>query len=186
MTSPPSAGGAGQPVSGARAEAVARERERLRALRERRDAQSADEGVDGFTVRRWRKVGVFGAQAVLQAHALLQQLAPLAQDATHDALADALRDEPDDRLLPAVRIVLEGANPATVAAALAAVHAGGFLWLTEVGQQRLTALTAGDDTLAPPGARTPPGPSPSSRRSRRTVRPPSRLGCCRVCFPGYR
>ncbi|WP_328505652.1 hypothetical protein [Streptomyces sp. NBC_00391] len=71
MTSPPSADGAGQPVSGTRAEAVARERERLRALKERRDAQSADAGVDGFTVRRWRKVGVFGAQAVLQAHALI-------------------------------------------------------------------------------------------------------------------
>ncbi|GAB3949874.1 hypothetical protein [Streptomyces sparsus] len=152
MTSPPSAGGAGQPVSGPRAEAVARERERLRALRERRDAQSADSGVDGFTVRRWRKVGVFGGQAVLQAHALLQQLASLAQDATHDALADALRNEPDDRLLPAVRSVLERADPATVASALTAVYGGGFLWLTEVGQQRLTALTAGGDTIAASGS----------------------------------
>ncbi|MEU9322828.1 hypothetical protein AB0D91_03305 [Streptomyces canus] len=157
MTSPPSAGGAGQPVPGARAEAVARERERLRALRERRDAQSIDDGVDGFTVRRWRKVGVFGAQAVLQAHALLQQLASLAQDATHDALADALRDKPDDRLLPAVRTVLERADPATVAAALTAVNAGGFLWLTEVGEQQLTALTAGDDTLAASGSEDPSG-----------------------------
>ncbi|MFL9654491.1 hypothetical protein ACJ7VE_12305 [Streptomyces sp. PB17] len=157
MTSPPPLGGAGQPVSGARAEAVARERERLRALRERRDAQSADVRVDGFTVRRWRKVGVFGAQAVLPAHALLQQLAPLAQDATHDALADALRDEPDDRLLPAVRTILERADPATVAAALTAVHAGGFLWLTEVGEQRLTSLTAGDDTLAVSGSEDPSG-----------------------------
>ncbi|MFI2414897.1 hypothetical protein [Streptomyces sp. NPDC018947] len=157
MTSPPSASGAGQPVSGARAEAVARERERLRALRERREAQSSDAGVDGFTVRRWRKVGVFGAQAVLQAHALLQQLASLAQDATHDALADALRDEPDDRLLPAVRTILERADPATVAAALTAVHGGGFLWLTEVGEQRLTSLTAGDDTLAVSGSEDPSG-----------------------------
>ncbi|MDX3130919.1 hypothetical protein PV367_14235 [Streptomyces europaeiscabiei] len=157
MTSPPSAGGAGQPVSGARAEAVARERERLRALRERRDAQSTDDGVDRFTEHRWRKVGVFGAQAVLQAHALLQQLASLAQDATHNALADALRDEPDDRLLPAVRTVLERADPATVAAALTAAHAGGFLWLTEVGEQRLTALTAGDATLAASGSDDPSG-----------------------------
>ncbi|MGW8682967.1 hypothetical protein ACWGNN_18210 [Streptomyces sp. NPDC055817] len=157
MTSPTPAGGAGQPVSGARAEAVARERERLRALRQRRDAESADAGVDGFTVRRWRKVGVFGAQAVLQAHTLLQVLASLAQDATHDALADALRDEPDGRLLPAVRTVLEEADPTTVATALTAVHAGGFLWLSEVGEQRLTALTAGDDTLVVPGSEDPSG-----------------------------
>ncbi|MGW6487375.1 hypothetical protein [Streptomyces sp. NPDC055056] len=157
MTSQPPAGGAGQPVSGARAEAVARERERLRALRQRRDAESADAGVDGFTVRRWRKVGVFGAQAVLQAHALLQQLASLAQDATHDALTDALRDEPDDRLLPAVRIVLEEADPTAVAAALTAIHAGGFLWLSEVGEQRLTALTASEDTLVVSGSEDPSG-----------------------------
>lgn len=144
-------------MSGARAEAVARERERLRALRERRDAQSMDAGVDGFTVRRWRKVGVFGAQAVLQAHALLEQLASLAQDATHDALSAALRDEPDDRLLPAVRTVLERAAPTTVTAALTAIHAGGFLWLSEVGEQRLTALTADDDTLVVPGSEDPSG-----------------------------
>ncbi len=157
MTSPPPAGGSGQPVSGARAEAVARERARLRALRERREAQSADAGVDGFTVRRWRKVGVFGAQAVLQALALLQQLASLAQDATYDALADALRNEPDDRLLPAVRTVLERADPATIAATLTAIHAGGFLWLSEVGEQRLTALAAGEDPLAVSGSEDPYG-----------------------------
>ncbi|GHG95161.1 hypothetical protein Srubr_36810 [Streptomyces rubradiris] len=157
MTSPPPAGGAGQPMSGTRAEAVARERERLRALRERREALSADAGVDGFTIRRWRKVGVFGAQAVLQAHALLQQLASLARDATHDALADALRDEPDDRLLPAVRTVLERANPAIAAATLTAIHAGGFLWMSEFGEQRLTALTAGDDALVVSGSEDPSG-----------------------------
>lgn len=145
------------PSGGTRAEAVARERERLRALRERRDAQSADAGVDGFTVRRWRKVGVFGAQAVLQAHALLRQLLPLAQDAAHDALAAALRDEPDDRLLPAVRSVLERATPATVAATLTAAQAGGFLWLSEVGEQRLTALAAGNDTLRASGSEDPYG-----------------------------
>ncbi|MFE1173111.1 hypothetical protein [Streptomyces sp. NPDC058773] len=147
MTNTSAADGAGQAAPSARAEAVARERERLKALRARRDAQSADAGVDGFTVRRWRKVGVFGAQAVLQAHALLRQLASVADDATRDVLADALRDEPDDRLLPAVRSVLERADPATVAATLTAAHTGDFLWLSEVGEQRLTALTAGDDTL---------------------------------------
>ncbi|MET8954745.1 hypothetical protein [Streptomyces sp. NPDC004533] len=157
MTSPPSASGPGQSAAGRRAEAVVRERERLKALRERRDAQSADVGVDGFTVRRWRKVGVFGAQAVLHAHAVFQQLASRAQDAAYDALAHALRDEPDDRLLPAVRAVLEQADPATVAATLTAVHAGGFLWLSEVGEQRLTALTAGDGTLAVPGSEDPSG-----------------------------
>lgn len=157
MTSLPPAGGAEQPVSGARAEAVARERERLRALRERRDAEGADAGVDGFTVRRWRKVGVFGAQAVLRAHVLLRHLASLTPDATHDAMADALRDEPDDRLLPAVRTVLERADPATVAAALTAVHEGGFLWLTEAGEQQLTALAAGGDTLAASRSEDPSG-----------------------------
>ncbi|WP_031476498.1 hypothetical protein [Streptomyces bicolor] len=157
MTNPPPTGGPGQPVSGARAEAIARERERLRGLRERREAQNADAGVDGFTVRRWRKVGVFGAPAILQAHALLQQLASLTQDATHDALADALRNEPDDRLLPAVRTVLERADPATIAATLTAIHASGFLWLSEVGEQRLTALTEGDDTLAVSGSEDPYG-----------------------------
>lgn len=149
MTSPPPAG--------ARAEAVARERERLRALRERREAQSADSGIDGFTVRRWRKVGVLGAQAVPRAHTLLRQLADFAYDAAHDALAHALRDEPDDRLLPAVRAVLERADPAVVAATLTEVHAGGFLWLSETGEQRLTALTAGDDTLAVSGSEDPSG-----------------------------
>ena len=146
-----------QPVGGARAEAVARERERLRVLRERRAAQSADAGVDGFAVRRWRKAGVFGAQAVLRAHALLRQLLPLGQDATHDALAAALRDEPDSRLLPAVRSVLEKAPTATVAAALTAAHAGGFLWLSEVGEHRLTALATGGDALAASGSEDPYG-----------------------------
>lgn len=163
MTSPPPAGGAGQPVLGARAEAVARERQRLRVLRERREAQSADSGIDGFTVRRWRKAGVLGTQAVPRAHALLRRLADLAHDtahdAAHDALTDALRDEPDDRLLPAVRTVLERAEPAAVAETLAEVHAGGFLWLSEAGEQRLTALTAGDDTLAVPGSEDPSGAS---------------------------
>ncbi|MFB7262209.1 hypothetical protein ACFCXH_08595 [Streptomyces nojiriensis] len=145
----------------ARAEAVARERERLRALRERREAQSADSGIDGFTVRRWRKAGVLGAEAVPRAHALLRELADLAHDtaheAAHDALADALRDEPDDRLLPAVRAVLERADPTAVAATLTEVHAGGFLWLSEAGEQRLTALTTGDDTLAVPASEDPSG-----------------------------
>ncbi|MER7224243.1 hypothetical protein [Streptomyces rubradiris] len=100
---------------------------------------------------------MFGAQAVLQAHALLQQLASLARDATHDALADALRDEPDDRLLPAVRTVLERANPAIAAATLTAIHAGGFLWMSEFGEQRLTALTAGDDALVVSGSEDPSG-----------------------------
>ncbi|MEV8065880.1 hypothetical protein AB0P32_07000 [Streptomyces sp. NPDC085995] len=100
---------------------------------------------------------MFGAQAVLQAHAVLQRLASFAHDATHDALAHALRDEPDDRLLPAVRDVLEQADPATVATTLAAVHAGGFLWLSEVGEQRLTALATGDNTLAVPGSEDPAG-----------------------------
>ncbi|MFH9263321.1 hypothetical protein ACH4KN_03515 [Streptomyces sp. NPDC017546] len=157
MTSPPPAGGAGQSVPRSRTAAVARERERLRALRERRDAQSADSGIDGFTVRRWRKVGVLGAQAVTRAHTMLRQLADLAHEAAHDALADALRDEPDDRLLPAVRAVLERADPAAVAATLTEVHAGGFLWLSEVGEQRLTALTAGDDRLTVPGSEDPSG-----------------------------
>ncbi|MFG2504927.1 hypothetical protein ACGFOW_05445 [Streptomyces rubiginosohelvolus] len=150
-------------MSGERAEAVARERERLRALRERREAQNADSGVDGFTVRRWRKVGVLGAQAVSRAHALLQQLVDLAHnaahDAAHDALTDALRDEPDDRLLPAVRAVLERADPTAIAATLTEVHAGAFLWLSEAGEQRLTALTAGDNTLAVPGSEDPSGAS---------------------------
>jgi hypothetical protein len=163
MTSLPPAGGVGKPVSGERAEAVARERERLRALRERREAQSADSGVDGFTVRRWRKVGVLGAQAVSRAHALLQQLVDLAHnaahDAAHDALTDALRDEPDDRLLPAVRAVLERADPTAIAATLTEVHAGAFLWLSEAGEQRLTVLTAGDNTLAVPGSEDPSGAS---------------------------
>lgn len=151
MTSPSAA-------SGPRAEAIARERERLKAVRERREAQSADTGVDGFTVRRWRKVGVFGDRAVLQAHAVLRRLAPLAQDATHDALADALRDAPDDRLLPAVRTVLDQAAPATVAATLEAIHAGGFLWLSEAGEQRLAALAASDaGALVAPGSEDPHG-----------------------------
>ncbi|TRV80130.1 hypothetical protein FKN01_07980 [Streptomyces sp. 130] len=145
------------PGGGTRAEAVARERERLRVLRERRAAQSADAGVDGFTVRRWRKAGVFGAPAVLRAHALLRELLPLAEDATHDALAAALRDEPDSRLLPAVRSVLERAPEATVAATLTAAHAGGFLWLSETGEQRLTALAAGGDALAASGSEDPYG-----------------------------
>jgi hypothetical protein len=96
---------------------------------------------------------------VLQAHAVLRRLVPLAREAAHDALADALRDAPDDRLLPAVRTVLDQAAPDTVAATLDAVHAGGFLWLSEAGEQRLAALAAGGDAtaLAVPGSEDPSG-----------------------------
>ncbi len=56
-----------------------------------------------------------------------------------------------------MRTVLERADAATVAATLKAVHAGGFLWLSEAGEQLLTSLRAGDDTLAVGASEDPSG-----------------------------
>ncbi|MER5802793.1 hypothetical protein [Streptomyces mirabilis] len=139
---PPSGFGNQAPIS--RAEAVALERERLRALRARRETETTDTAVDGFTVRKWRGVGVFGAQAVEQARARLHQLAeqvdPAALGWALDAFRSALNGDPKGDLLPAVRAALSKADPELVASTLTTVHTAGFLWLSEVGAQKLAFL----------------------------------------------
>lgn len=101
---PPS--GSGGPASVSRAEAVALERERLRALGARRETDTANAAVDAFTVRKWRKVGIFCAHAVEQALARLRQLAEQDDPATpgwaFDAFCSAQEGNLEGDLLPAV------------------------------------------------------------------------------------
>lgn len=102
-------------------------------------------------MRKWRRAGVFGVQAVGRARELLQQLTaqagPDVADWALEAFRSALDGEPSPQLLPAVRAVLADVGSETVSAALATVHGGGFTWLTEGGAQRLAVLS--DSTSGP-------------------------------------
>ncbi|MEU8907810.1 hypothetical protein [Streptomyces mirabilis] len=145
MRTDPPVSGSGQPAPGSRAEAIALERERLRAQRALRDTDGADAEVDGFTVRKWRKAGVFGVQAVERARALLQRLIAQADPETTgwalDAFRSALNGEPSTQLLPAVRAALAEAGPELVAATLKTVHTAGFTWLSDSGARKLALLS---------------------------------------------
>ncbi|WP_329490201.1 hypothetical protein OG618_27405 [Kitasatospora sp. NBC_01246] len=109
-------------------------------------------------MRKWRKAGVFGVQAVESAQALLHELTAQADPAMAgwalDAFRSALNGEPSAQLLPAVRAVLADASPELVAEALTTIHAAGFTWLSDSGALRLAVLS--DSAGLPAGSASPP------------------------------
>ncbi|MEV6589827.1 hypothetical protein [Streptomyces acidicola] len=113
--------------------------------------------VDGFALRKWRRAGVFGAEAVARVEDVLRGLLE-SMDAEDEALpwgADTIRasldGQPTPQLLPAVKALLEAAEPgravAQTAAVLSAVHEVGLPWLSPAGERRLTVI-AGTDPAA--------------------------------------
>ncbi|MFG2979433.1 hypothetical protein ACGFYY_41415 [Streptomyces sp. NPDC048331] len=129
----------------------------------RRSAAVAVPGgaVDGFALRKWRKAGVFGAEAVARVEDLLRGLldSAEAQDETRRWGADTIRacldGQPAPQLLPAIKALLEAAEPgraiAQTAAVLSVVHEAGLPWLSPAGERRL-AVIAGAVPAADLGA----------------------------------
>ncbi|MFM9613493.1 hypothetical protein [Streptomyces niveiscabiei] len=130
--------------------------EMVEAWRARRSARRAvattDPGgaVDGFALRKWRRAGVFGAEAVARVEGVLRGLLESA-DAEDETLrwgADTIRacldGQPTPQLLPAVKALLEAAEPgravARTAAVLSAVHEVGLPWLSLAGERRLAVI----------------------------------------------
>ncbi|WP_338702297.1 hypothetical protein V2W30_33330 [Streptomyces sp. Q6] len=144
-----SAQSSGVPLT--RAEAVAAWREHRRARREEiADGAARSDGPDGFVLRRWRRAGVFGAEAVGLVQELISDLLTDAlsrTDVPEDAL-DILRQcwdgEPVAQLPAAVRAVLEGAAPDRIAAALKTVRDVDLPWLTAEGRLQLDYLMSSE------------------------------------------
>ncbi len=143
-----SAASSGPPGSSSRAEAVEREKDRRNTQRARREAMGAGAAIDGFTVRKWRRAGVFGASAVEQALAMLRQLTepadPAAPGWAVEAIRSAMQGEPSDNLPHAVRVVLTNAEPELIASTLTLVHTAGLTWLSDDGRERLACLLSSD------------------------------------------
>lgn len=110
--------------------------------------------VDGFALRKWRRAGVFGAEAVARVEHVLRGLLE-SMDAEDETLrwdADTIRacldGRPTPQLLPAVKALLEAAEPgravAQTAAVLSAVHEAGLPWLSPTGERRLAVIASAD------------------------------------------
>ncbi|WP_053678788.1 hypothetical protein [Streptomyces sp. XY66] len=121
-----------------------------RAARRTAALTAAGEAVDGFALRKWRKAGVFGAEAVARVEAVLRELLASA-DTEDESLrwgADTIRacldGQPTAQLLPAVKALLEAAEPAQRvahgAAVLSVVHEAGLPWLSLAGERRLAVI----------------------------------------------
>ncbi|MFC9796426.1 hypothetical protein [Streptomyces sp. NPDC057695] len=118
----------------------------------RRSAAIADSGsvVDGFALRKWRKAGVFGAEAVARVADVLRGLLE-SMDAEDETLrwgADTIRacldGQPTPQLLAAVKALLEATEPgravAQTTAVLSTVHEVGLPWLSPAGERRLAVI----------------------------------------------
>lgn len=139
-----------------RADLVEAWREQRRARRRQPDAgEPQTAGPDGFALRRWRKAGVFGADAVHRVERLLTVLLnnPSAEatppDWARQVLAQCLDGDPVAQLPSAVRAVLEHGEPGDVVTAMTVIHEGGLPWLTLPGQARLEHLMGSEPTVVP-------------------------------------
>ncbi|WP_344599957.1 hypothetical protein [Streptomyces glaucus] len=129
------------PVAARRA-AIAAEKERLARARERRSSREPA-GANGFAQRKWRWLGVNGAEAVDTVLAVLKDLleAPTLTDGQRDTLNRAATGAPDrEALLPAVRAGLATLEPQDVLGHLRALWAVGVRWLNEPGSERCRIL----------------------------------------------
>ncbi|MEU0953542.1 hypothetical protein ABZ353_14560 [Streptomyces niveus] len=144
--------GAGEPpVTGSmtRAEMVEAWRERRSA---RRSAAVTGPGgvVDGFALRKWRRAGVFGVEAVARVEDMLRGLLQSmdAEDETlrwgADTIRASLNGQPTPQLLRAVKALLEATEPGRAvtqtAAMLSIVHEAGLPWLSPAGERRLAVI----------------------------------------------
>ncbi len=148
--------GLGPGASTQRADMVEAWRERRRARRLRPDADEPQTtGLDGFALRRWRRAGVFGADAVRRVARLLTDLRDsrsgdaTAPDWALQVLARCLGGDPVAQLPSAVRALLEHGEDHDVVTAMAVVHEAGLPWLTPQGQTRLEHLMGSEPTFVP-------------------------------------
>ncbi|MFF3595647.1 hypothetical protein [Kitasatospora indigofera] len=119
-------------------EANAAEMRRLAAQEERRSTKSPGGRTNGFTLRRWRLVGVNGAESV---EAVLDVLEDLATNSDRNqALSDALAGEPDENLMPAVVHALRESPPEAVLRHLRRLWEARIEWLTPEATRRLSIL----------------------------------------------
>ncbi len=134
--------------------------EMVEAWRARRSARRsvANTGtggvVDGFALRKWRRAGVFGAEAVARVEDVLRGLLESmdAEDETLKWGADTIRacldGQPTPHLLPAVKALLEAAEPdravAQTATVLSSIHEVGLPWLSLAGERRLAVIASTD------------------------------------------
>ncbi|MFF0206083.1 hypothetical protein [Streptomyces sp. NPDC005017] len=134
-------------ASMSRAEMVEAWRERRRERRTTPDtAPSGTAGPDGFALRRWRRAGVFGADAVRRVERLLTDLVDVRSgdgavpDEALATLRQCLDGDPVAQLPSAVRTVLENGTPDETVAVMTLIHACGLPWLTPHGQSWLEHL----------------------------------------------
>ncbi|MEU8577878.1 hypothetical protein [Streptomyces asoensis] len=146
--------GLGPAAPAQRAAMVEAWREQRRARRLRPDADEPQTtGPDGFALRRWRRAGVFGADAVRRVEGLLTDLRDArsgdaaAPDWAMQVLTRSLAGDPAPQLPSAVRALLEHGDPHDVVTAMAVVHEAGLPWLTPQGQIRLEHLMAPEPTF---------------------------------------
>ncbi|MEU5689945.1 hypothetical protein DEJ48_38950 [Streptomyces venezuelae] len=144
-------GGGNTPITGAMTRAEMIEVWRThRAARRAAAVSGPEDPVDGFALRKWRKAGVFGAEAVARVEDVLRALlaSVAAEDGTLSWGADTIRacldGQPTPQLLPAVKALLEAAEPnravAQTAAVLSVIHEVGMPWLSPVGERRLAVI----------------------------------------------
>ncbi|MGW2779988.1 hypothetical protein ACWC3X_01835 [Streptomyces populi] len=123
-----------------------REQRRARRLQSAKPGADTESGPDGFALRRWRRAGVFGAEAVPRVERLLKDLldAEPGEDAAPDwavrTVRQCLDGDPVAQLPSAVRAVLERVGSRHTVAAMEVIHEAGLPWLTPAGQQRLDHL----------------------------------------------
>ncbi|MFF1679795.1 hypothetical protein ACFVYG_27640 [Streptomyces sp. NPDC058256] len=134
-------------ASMSRAEMVEAWREQRRTRRSDPSVSVTDDGgPDGFALRRWRRAGVFGADAVRRVERLLNDLLDVESGERSvpgwalRTLRQCLDGDPGPQLPSAVRAVLETAEPNHTAAAMTVIHDAGLPWLTPSGQRWLEHL----------------------------------------------
>ncbi|WP_158717613.1 MULTISPECIES: hypothetical protein [Streptomyces] len=153
--------GPGPDASMSRAEMVEAWRERRRARRTRSEEAATAEtaGPDGFALRRWRRAGVFGADAVRRVERLLTDLVNTASgqgeepDWALGTLRQCLDGDPVAQLPSAVRALLDHRTADDTVTTMTVIHACGLPWLTPHGQTWLEHLLG-------------PGPAVLSREGR--------------------
>ncbi|MFI1068545.1 hypothetical protein [Streptomyces puniciscabiei] len=110
---------------------------------------------DGFALRRWRRAGVFGADAVRRVEGLLADLLA-GRTAVREIPEGALRTlrqcldgDPVAHLPAALRSVLEAGDPADTVATMTVIHLCGLPWLSPPGQARLEHLMGSGPAVLP-------------------------------------